>query len=199
MKDKQKIIVSLTSFPQAIPYAVQAIRSILTGAVLPDKIVLYIDNRNFPNGAFPQELTMLKDENPVFETRFAPSELRSYKKLIPALKDFPNDIIVTVDDDINYHADMLRDLLRLHQQIPDAILAHRARKVKLNARYRDWKLYKKINFIFKKLHFSHLTMPIGAGGVLYPPHALDKSMLNPALFMNLAPTWESKCSTGKMR
>ena len=40
MNGKERIIVSLTSFPAAIPYAVQAIRSILKGSVLPDQIVL---------------------------------------------------------------------------------------------------------------------------------------------------------------
>ena len=38
--NQERIIVSLTSFPEAIPYAVQAIRSVLRGRMLPDKIVL---------------------------------------------------------------------------------------------------------------------------------------------------------------
>ena len=39
---KQQVIVSLTSFPAAIPYAAQAVQSILNGSVLPDKVVLYL-------------------------------------------------------------------------------------------------------------------------------------------------------------
>ena len=31
--------------------------------------------------------------------------LRSYKKLIPAIEKYPDDIIVTADDDVFYHAD----------------------------------------------------------------------------------------------
>ena len=58
--DQTQVIVSLTSFPQAIPYAVQAIRSILTGSLLPDKIVLYLDTQKFPEGILPQELEVLK-------------------------------------------------------------------------------------------------------------------------------------------
>ena len=56
MSDKQRIIVSLTSFPAAIPYAVQAIRSVLNGTLKPDKIVLYLDTQKFPNGKVPDEL-----------------------------------------------------------------------------------------------------------------------------------------------
>ena len=186
--DQKQIIVSLTSFPQAIPYAVQAIRSILTGSLLPDKIVLYLDTQKFPEGILPQELEALKAECPIFEVRFDEAEIRSYKKLIPALRDFPNDIIVTIDDDIQYHPDMLSRLIQIHKQAPDAIIAHRVRKVQLNSPYRTWRKYKWYDFIFRRLHFDRHAMQTGVCGVLYPPHSLDEKMLDSTLFMTMAPT-----------
>ena len=186
--DQKQVIVSLTSFPQAIPYAVQAIRSILTGSLLPDKIVLYLDTPKFPEGILPQELEALKAECPIFEVRFDEAEIRSYKKLIPALRDFPNDIIVTIDDDIQYHPDMLSRLIQIHKQVPDAIIAHRVRKVQLDSPYRTWRKYKWYDFIFRRLHFNHHAMQTGVGGVLYPPHSLDEKMLDSTLFMTMAPT-----------
>ena len=188
MKDKQQIIVSLTSFPAAIPYAVQAIRSILNGSLLPDKVVLYLDTQKFPDGKLPPELETLKAESPIFEVRFDPAEIRSYKKLLPALRDFPEDVIVTIDDDINYPPNLLRDLVRLHKRLPHAILAHRVRRIKLNAPYSEWRKYKWYDFIFKRYYLSRLSMQTGVGGVLYPPHSLDETMLDPALFMSMAPT-----------
>lgn len=188
MNDQTRIIVSLTSFPAAIPYAVEAIRSVLNGSLLPDKIVLYLDTQKFPGEVLPPELEKLKAESPILEVRFDPAEIRSYKKLLPALRDFPNDVIVTIDDDIRYHRNMLRDLVRLHKRLPNAIIAHRVRKIRLNTPYRKWRKYKWYDFIFKKYHFSHLAMQTGVGGVLYPPHSLDEKMLDPALFMALAPT-----------
>ena len=202
MDDKQKIIISLTSFPKAIPYAVEAIRSILRGSLLPDKIVLYLDSQKFPNRIIPNELEILKKETPLFEVRFESSEIRSYKKLIPALKDFPNDVIVTIDDDIYYPKNLLRDLIRLHNLIPHAIIAHRVRRIKLNKPYSKWRKYKWYNFIFKRYHFDHLAMQTGVGGVLYPPNSLDEDMLDPELFMKLAPTnddiwfWAAAVSKG---
>lgn len=202
MDNKQKVIVSLTSFPEAIPYAVQSIRSIIAGSVLPDKIVLYLDTQKFSDGAVPMELETLKKVNSFFEVRFTPDEICSYKKLIPALKDFPDDIIVTVDDDIMYHHNMLRDLLRMHKRVPDAIAAHRVRKIRPDAPYSKWKKYKWYDFVFRKLHFSRLSMQTGVGGVLYPPHSLDESMLDPRLFMEIAPTtddlwfWAAAVSRG---
>lgn len=198
----QKVIVSLTSFPAAIPYAIQAIRTILKGSLLPDKIVLYLDTQKFPDGILPAELEALKSESPIFEVRFDSAEIRSYKKLIPALKDFPNDIIVTIDDDICYPTELLHNLVRLHNQLPDAIIAHRVRRIKLNAPYQKWRKYKWYDFIFKKYHFSYLSMQTGVGGVLYPPHSLDEKMLDSALFMTLAPTtddiwfWAAAVSRG---
>lgn len=45
---KKQVIISMTSFPKAITYAVQAIRSLLNGSVLPDKLVLYLNLWQFP-------------------------------------------------------------------------------------------------------------------------------------------------------
>jgi hypothetical protein len=84
MNDKPQIIVSLTSFPAAIPYAVQAIQSVLNGSMQPDKIVFYLDTQKFPDEILPPELEALKAKNPILEVRVDPAEIRSYKKLSPA-------------------------------------------------------------------------------------------------------------------
>ena len=137
MLKQKKVIVSLTSFPAAINYAKDAIKSILAGNTLPDKVVLYLTFSQFKDNKIPLELKALANNNPLFEIRNYNEDIRSYRKLIPALKDFPNEIIVTVDDDVKYHKNMLRDLLYLHKQIPDVIIANRAKKIKLNAPYRQ--------------------------------------------------------------
>ena len=186
--DNEQIIVSLTSFPEAIPYAVQAIRSILNGSLLPDKVVLYLDTPKFPGGILPAELEALKQETSLLEVRFDEAEIRSYKKLVPALRDFPNSVIVTIDDDISYPVDMLKQLVKMHKQLPNAIIAHRARKVKPELPYRKWRKYKFHDFIFRKHHFNFHTLQTGVGGVLYPPHSLDETMLDAELFMQMAPT-----------
>ena len=127
---KQPVIVSMTSFPAAIAYAARAVRSILEGSVLPDKIVLYLTFSQFdhPDRQLA-ELRALADRNPRFEIRNYDRDIRSYRKLIPALRDFPEAVIVTVDDDVAYHRHMLRDLLRWHKRLPEVILAHRARRI----------------------------------------------------------------------
>lgn len=185
---KQQIIVSLTSFPAAIPYAAQAVQSILNGSVLPDKVILYLTFSQFGESGIPQELQKLANDNSRFEIRDYPRDIRSYRKLIPALNDFPDAIIVTIDDDVAYHKNMLRDLLRLHEQMPQAVLAHRAKRMKPDEPYRKWKKYRWYHFLLKKIHTSFKNIQTGVGGVLYPPHSLKKEMMNVELFTELAPT-----------
>ncbi len=181
------LVVSMTSFPAAIPYAVKAINSILEGSVLPDKMVLYLNFFQFEEG-IPQELKAISDNNPIFEIRNCDDNIRSYCKLIPALRDFPEAVIVTVDDDIDYHRHMLRDLLALHLQIPNAILAHRVRIITPGVPYKKWHKYKWYNFLFNRVKINPRNLQTGVGGVLYPPHSLKKEMLDPRIFTKLAPT-----------
>ena len=185
-KQKQ-VIVSLTSFPEAIPFAIQAIKSILNGSVLPNKVILYLTASQFSEGIIPSGLIDLK-KNTVFEVRFYEENIRSYTKLIPALKDFPNDIIVTIDDDILYNKNMLRGLLHLHKKYPNAIVGHRVRHLKLNTPYRSWKRYKEHRYLLKSLKPKFANLQTGVGGVLYPPNSLDKRMLDSKIFMEMAPT-----------
>ena len=187
-----KVVVSMTSFPKAIPYAIGAIRSLLDGSVLPDKLVLYLTFAQFSDEStnIPQELLDLAKANPVFEIRDYPVDLRSYRKLIPALADFPDSIIVTVDDDVHYHRHMLRDLLRTYEKYPHAVIAHRAKRIKPGKPYKKWSKYHWNDFFFKRLHPSFLNLQTGVGGVLYPPHCLKPEMIDIELFSKFAPTMD---------
>lgn len=202
MNENPRIIVSLTSFPAAIFYVEEVIKSILGGVMLPDKIVLYLNFEEFGQEQLPQGLLLLAEKNPLFEIRNCDRNTRSYKKLVPALQDFPDDIIVTIDDDIRYHPKMLSRLVKMHRKAPTSIIAHRVRKIKLGAPYKKWRKYKWYDFVFRRLLFSHRALQTGAGGVLYPPHSLDEKMLDADLFMSLAPTqddlwfWAAAVSKG---
>ena len=184
----QQVIVSMTSFPAAISYAQKAIESILNGSVLPNKVILYLTFSQFGEKGIPQELLNLSQNNPKFEIRNYDKDIRSYRKLIPALADFPDAIIITVDDDVTYNKNMLRDLLHLHIQYPNAILAHRVKLMKPGKPYRKWKKYRWYNFLFKKIHPNFRNIQTGVGGVLYPPHSLKAEMLDVNLFTKIAPT-----------
>lgn len=181
-------IVSLTSFPAAIPYAVGAIRSILRGELLPDKLILYVTLGDFAPGQMPQELLALQESEPRFEIRDYPVDIRSYRKLVPALSDFPDDVIVTVDDDVDYHPSMLRRLVELHEQFPDDIIAHRAKIILPDKPYRKWPKLRWYDFLTRRDRVGFNVIQTGVAGVLYPPHALKPEMIDPEIFTRLAPT-----------
>lgn len=183
-----KVVVSLTSFPPAIPYAIRAIQSILEGSVLPDRLVLYVTLSEFVGGALPADLLALEERNPIFEIRNYDQNIRSYRKLIPALIDFPESVIVTVDDDILYDKNMLRDLLYWNQRYPNAVIAHRAKLIKPGKPYRQWRKYRWYHFLMKRINQGFLNLQTGVAGVLYPPHALCADMLKPELFTQIAPS-----------
>lgn len=185
---REEVIVSLTSFPAAIKYAIPTIESLLKGSVLPDRIVLYLTYSQFGDKGLPPELMALVEENPIFEVRNYDRDIRSYRKLIPALADFPEAVIVTVDDDVCYHKDMLRDLLRLHREFPDTVLAHRAKRIKPGKPYKTWSKYRWYDFLFCRVHSGYKNIQTGVGGVLYPKDSLKKEMLDADLFTSIAPT-----------
>lgn len=183
------IVVSLTSFPGAIDYASGAVESILKGKLLPDKLVLYVTLSQFGDRQLPKRLHELEKENDIFEIRDYQDDIKSYRKLIPAIKDFPDSIVVTIDDDVAYHPEMLRSLMKWHARYPDHIIAQRAKRILLHKPYRKWKKYRWYNFIFNRVHDQgFLNLPTGVGGVLYPPGALKSEMLDTNLFTSLAPT-----------
>ncbi len=199
----EKIVVSLTSFPAAIEYAVLAVKSILRGEVLPDKLVLYLTFDQFKECVIPEELIKLQKENDIFEIRDYPSDIRSYRKLIPALRDFPDSIIVTVDDDVDYDKNMLKDMIALHRKYPDAIIANRAKVVDITKPYKKWKKLRWYDFLGKSIKIDPHIIQTGVGGVLYPPHSLNANMLDESLFVKLAPTtddiwfWAAAISNGR--
>lgn len=199
----QKVIVSLTSFPGAIEFVPAAVRSVLKGSILPDKIVLYVTMSQFGEKGLPESVIALKKESDIFEVRDYPSEIRSYRKLIPALKDFPDDIIVTIDDDVAYHPDMLRQLLEMNQKFPENIIAHRAKRIFPNSPYKKWRKYRWYHFLKNRIFKRADTIQTGVGGVLYPPHVLKEEMLEESLFKSIAPTaddiwfWAAAVANGK--
>lgn len=188
-EDKTQVVISMTSFPAAIGYAEQAVQYLLNGSVLPDKLVLYLTFSQFEGQErLLDGVKQLAKDSPIFEVRDYPTDIRSYRKLVPALHDFPEAIIVTVDDDVAYYRHTLRDLLCLHAQYPDAVLAHRAKRIKPGKPYRQWKKYHWYDFVFKRIHCGFLNLQTGVAGVLYPPHALKADMMKEELFTRISPT-----------
>ncbi len=177
------LIVSLTSFPARIGTVHKTIETILRQTERPDKIILWLAEEQFPDkeAGLPNELLELKKYG--LEINWC-NDIRSYKKLIPALKLYPDDIIVTADDDVYYHTEWLSALYTSYQKWPNYIHCHRITKF-----YPDGDSFKWVPECLEVYPCpSYLHKLVGVGGVLYPPHSLHSDVTNEELFQKLART-----------
>ena len=181
-----RLIVSLTSHPPRIKTAVVTINTLLRQTLKPNKLILWLAESQFPKKEkdLPKELLELRDLG--LEIRWC-EDFKSYKKLIPALKEFPNDIIITADDDLYYEEDWLESLYQAYQQDKRNIYVKRAVKMQIKngnivSYPRDVQLIKN----FSKPAFTNQLM--GGSGCLIPPNSLHEDIFNTDLFMSLIPT-----------
>lgn len=178
-----KLIVSLTSFPQRIKTLHITINTLLNQTIKPDKLILWLADSQFPNkeSDLPQNLLKLKDFG--LEIKWC-EDLKSYKKLIPALKEFPNDIIVSADDDLYYQKDWLESLYSAYLKEPSHIYTRRACGVNL----KDNVLSITPHYANTNYNPTFLNQLMGGAGTLYPPHTLHEDVFNVDLIKNLIPT-----------
>lgn len=185
-KRDEKIIVSLTSFPDRIYDIHYCIYSLLNQKLKPDEVLLWLAVEQFPNkeNDLPDDLLNLKNNGLTIKWCH---DIKPYKKLIPALKEYPNDYIITVDDDIYYPENWLEDIWNQYSEKPNTIISSRPRKIQLTNNglideYKNWEI------VTKGGKTSCLNFPTGAGGTLYFPHALCEKVLDEELFLRLCPT-----------
>lgn len=165
------VTVSLTSFPARLADLHLVIRSLLKQTVMPERVVLYL-GIDTPNSAISKKLRRLEKYN--FEIKTGYEDIRPHKKYFWAMQEYPEDIIITVDDDSLYDRNLVRDLLQCHAKYPDAVCARRVNRIEKNAddslkMTREWKW----EFTGEK-EPSFELVATGCGGVLYPPHILPK-------------------------
>lgn len=183
-KRSMNLIVSLTSFRGRLYDVPYAIYSLMCQSLKPDKIILWLNEKDFPNEDESLPISIRKMIKNGLTIRYC-EDKRSYTKLIHALEEYPDDIIITADDDIYYPVDWLEKLFKAHLKFPDQIISHRIHKVKIEAgkiaSYTTWKKN------LKYTEASVLNFLTGVGGVLYPPHSLYKDVLKNEIYEKYVP------------
>lgn len=174
-KRDNEVIVSFTSFPGRIGDLWIVVECLFRQSYKADRIILWLSKSQFEGIELPKLL--LAQEERGLEIRFVEDDLRSHKKYYYALKSFDSSIIITVDDDVFYHQDMLRTLIEANANHPNEVVANRAHRIKFDENhqilpYRQWEINYKSQFS------SFLYVPTGVGGVLYPPGSLSTEILD---------------------
>lgn len=166
----QKVIVALTSYPKRIELVDKVIQSLWRQSMPADEILLYLSDTEFPDRehGLPQILRDMSGING-FRIVWVKENLKSHKKYFYVLQNYPDDIVITIDDDVVYADTMIHDLICSYRKYPKAISARTVRIMVKNedgvAKYNDWDN--------SPVHFADTPRmdlcAIGYGGVLYPP------------------------------
>lgn len=186
-KERIPVIVSLTSYgkrvEKIVPYT---ILSLLNQSVRPKKIVLWLDERVWNRQNIPSKLKDLEGYG--LEVAFC-RDVRSFTKLVPTIKKYPDDIIITVDDDLYYSDSFLEELYKEHIKKPDHIITlNFCYPTFENGEISPYKKWSEYHFVKDDRGFSEmLIFPQGFGGVLYPPNSLHADAVDETLFLKMSP------------
>ena len=177
----ESFTISLTTYDKRIFDVYLTIESIMQQTLKANRIVLWLAEEEFDPNNIPETLKFQQKRG--LTIKFC-KDIRSYKKLIPSLKEYPNDVIITIDDDVIYNIDLLEKMIRSYQNDPQYIYFNRGHLITFNkngsiAPYKYWK------WQTNETRPSHLYMPTGVGGVLYPPGSFNEEVFNEEIFMTL--------------
>ena len=170
-----RIIVSMTSFGNRLRKdAPVVINEIITKqTVKPDLIVLSIFKEDEQN--IPLTLKMMARKKQI-EIIVWDDNLRPHLKYYPTMLKYPEDIIITIDDDEHYKPDTIEKLMQSYNKHPKCVSALRCHMIKRDANKRPL-AYEKWGFeISGQKEPSHELFATGVGGVLYPPGIFKNAM-----------------------
>lgn len=165
---KSAVIVSMTTFPKRYNEVVVSIKSLLLQKQLPDKIILYLGTDCDVN-SLPEQLLELQQYGVEIKTGYP--DIRPHKKYFFAMQEYPDNIIITVDDDLIYDKFLISDLLKSYKRYPNAISATRVHRMlvknEIICPYNKWD-YEYTSLIKPSLQL----LSTNGAGTLFPPHIL---------------------------
>ena len=185
-KRQREIVVSLGSYPKRIETVSYTINTLLRQSLKPDKVILWLSEDEFPNKTndLPEKLISLIEYG--LEIRWC-ENLRSYKKIVPALREFPDSIIVTADDDLYYESDWLKSLYEEYLNDSSNIYVRRAVRVKVDGQNIKKISDRKLNYVTPK-DTSYFNQLLSGSGCLFPPNSLYADIMDTNKFMKILPT-----------
>lgn len=172
---KERVIVSLTSFPQRIDQTYYAIKSLMIQTEKADRIILWLAQEQFPDCKIPEQFDELIDRG--LEIRFTPIDLRSHKKYYYILQEQrPEELVITFDDDIIYESNAIEKLLLFHEKYPRCIVCNRGETIQIDEQgnpkpYKQWHVRSDIGVKEPSMYI----VPSTGAGCLYPYGILPES------------------------
>lgn len=182
-KRPEKVVVSLTSYGIRVTRTLPStLISLLKQSYKPDVVVLWLDRDEWNECSVPNALKQLREKGVTI--RFC-ENLYSFKKHIPTLEAYPDDIIITVDDDFYYPSNFIKKLMDEYKRNPERIYTHRAHRPTFSENG-DLMPYSCWDMLVSDSCESPLFATTG-GGCLYKKSFLYKDVCNRNLFQRLCP------------
>lgn len=177
-----KIVVSLSAEENSFEKLESTLYSLFNQKILPDKIVLWISNE-YELSDLPYSVTKFVKNG--LDIRFV-KDKGSYTKIIYALQEFKNCIIVTADENICYPKKWLSKLYLSYISNPQDIHVHSAAHItSMKSVLSDYKLFAGI----ERADYNYF--PISSGGVLYPPNCFVREIFREDIYNKKANvSWE---------
>ena len=183
LKRNPRIVVSMTTYPKRIGEVVRSIETLMDQTLKADEIILWLASEQFPDGerSLPQDLLALRKRG--LSIKWC-SDLKSHKKYYFAMQQYPDDIVVTVDDDLYYSSDMLELLYNAYVKHPDCVCAMRCHLIKFDKNgavrpYKQWGIEQSTIVGVPSMRL----FPTSGAGTLYPPHSLDVHLFDQDISM----------------
>ena len=189
-KRSPQIVVTMTSYGKRIYTVPLVLERLMNQTLKPDRIVLYLSVENFPQKEAELPLRLLEMRKQGLEIRWCEKDLKSYKKLLPALKDFPDDLLITIDDDLYMDLNMVERLYEDHRMYPEAVIASRAHLITFDEEgkllpYAKWEREKFRSATEMGPRYD-LIATTGAG-TLFPPACFTEEVFNEEVIQECCP------------
>jgi hypothetical protein len=165
------IVVSLTSFPPRFGTLHLCLKSLFNQALKLDVVVLVLSSKEINSESdLPESILNFKKYD--LKILIVNDNLKPHNKYYYTINEYPNSIIITVDDDCYYDKTIVSSLYSSYCNYPNSVSARRIHKMTVNSgkiinSYNQW-----INEYNKSLKPRFDTIATGCGGVLYPPGIL---------------------------
>lgn len=176
-KRPKRIIVSMASFPARLWCVPFAVCSLLNQTVKPDKIIVWLGEEEKGNRNLPPVFDELRSIG--IEIEYRP-DVKSHKKWYYAFQEYPNDLIVTTDDDIFYENKVIEKLYAAHRQYPGCTPALRVHRMRFDneANLLDYKNDWIWEYGNKRGMSSIQFLATNGGGVMHEPNMLCDEVMN---------------------
>lgn len=177
-----EIIVSLTTFGKYLNTCHIAIESLLEQSLKPKKIILWISDKINDNEI---PCVLRAQEKRGLEIRKT-KDIKAYTKLIPTLKEFPKNPIITFDDDNIYPYDSIENLYKAYLNDKSMVYFRFGHRMILK-NSTEFISYNKFQNDINDNNADILNLPLGVGGVLYPPTVFGNEIFNEDIFKSICP------------